>query len=683
MSIFSAKIVVICVLLVVVALLIIKRKRLLRLIDFALSKSVLYQLILLFSATGIVFGLLLLIMWLIHGINGIELTGYDRILAFINPGTYYADATGDFDKIWAIVIGVFGIVFLSGLLISVFSNILERRVDKVKNGQVCYSFQNHILIIGYNRMSLGLTKQLSEKYPNSEIIIQTIQEVPKIRHDLFSHLTAAKEKKITFVSGNRNSTEDLEKLHINKCKEVFLLGENNEYDHDSLNIDCLKKIRFILENKMAAHGKRCNVLFEYQYTYAIFQQQYLTKTVEPWIDFVPFNFHEIWAQKVLVDGRYVSPDHKSEIKYQWLDRDDVTIDSPKTVHLVVAGMSRMGVALAVQASHLCHFPNYIKDKSKKTRITFIDEKADVEINTLKGCYRHFLEEVTHTFEDVENPSKNESVCSDDYFTDIEWHFIKGRIEHPEIQAKIADWSRDENTILTIAICFSFPPLAISAGLYLPDVVYDNNIPVLVRQQTSSSILSMLGESTRYKHVKPFGMLDNAYDLNSADDLLPMMVKYVYDHTTAEATIDAFPSAKMKENWGKWDKDSNISALKWSNRYCANSIYVKQRLVNFNVGEALNEEQVSILAMLEHNRWVAEKLLLGFRAPTDAESKEIAADKEKKKLYRQKLIHDDIRAYHALTEDYAGNNTRMYDINIVKSLPYILQEYEKTLTISNF
>ena len=194
MNIFSAKFVVVCLLLVVFVFLLIYRKRTLRLIDYALSRSVLYQLFLLFSITGIVFGLLILIMWLIHGVNVIELTGYDRVLAFINPGTYYGGATGDFDKIWAIVIGLFGMVFLGGLLISVFSNILERRVDKVKNGQIYYSFKNHIVIIGYERMSLGLTKQLLEKYPDSEIIIQTIQEVPKVRHELFSHYKRCKRE---------------------------------------------------------------------------------------------------------------------------------------------------------------------------------------------------------------------------------------------------------------------------------------------------------------------------------------------------------------------------------------------------------------------------------------------------------------------------------------------------------
>lgn len=31
------------------------------------------------------------------------------------------------------------------------------------------------------------------------------------------------------------------KLYTTKAREVFLIGERNEHDHDSLNIDCLKR----------------------------------------------------------------------------------------------------------------------------------------------------------------------------------------------------------------------------------------------------------------------------------------------------------------------------------------------------------------------------------------------------------------------------------------------------------
>ena len=57
------------------------------------------------------------------------------------------------------------------------------------------------------------------------------------------------------------------------------------------------------------------------------------------------------------------------------------------------------------------------------------------------------------------------------------------------------------------------------GLYLPDDVYDENIPVFVRQETSSALLNMLNSKKKdeaihkYSHVFPFGMLDNCYDLD--------------------------------------------------------------------------------------------------------------------------------------------------------------------------
>ena len=108
------------------------------------------------------------------------------------------------------------------------------------------------------------------------------------------------------------------------------------------------------------------------------------------------------------------------------------------------------------------------------------------------------------------------------------------------------------------------------------------------------------------------MLDNPYDLNYADDVLPMMVKYAYDNVNGDTGITFFPMDKIKENWKKWKEDDNISALKWSNRYCANSISVKQRALKFIADEALNAQQLNLLAHMEHNRWVIEKLLMGYR-----------------------------------------------------------------------
>jgi hypothetical protein len=81
--------------------------------------------------------------------------------------------------------------------------------------------------------------------------------------------------------------------------------------------------------------------------------------------------------------------------------------------------------------------------------------------------------------------------------------------------------------------------------------------------------------------------------------------------------------------------------------------------------------------MEHNRWVMEKLLLGFRAPTAKEAARIGADK-KREYYKARLIHEDIKGYMELGEDDDSIDVKLYDINISRALPYMLRDYIKGL-----
>lgn len=64
----------------------------------------------------------------------------------------------------------------------------------------------------------------------------------------------------------------------------------------------------------------------------------------------------------------------------------------------------------------------------------------------------------------------------------------------------------QSKVLTIAVCLNYPPQSMAMGLYLPDDVYDENIPVFVRQETSSALLNMLNSKKKdeaihkYSHV---------------------------------------------------------------------------------------------------------------------------------------------------------------------------------------
>ncbi|MDL2322790.1 hypothetical protein LJC52_02275 [Bacteroidales bacterium OttesenSCG-928-A17] len=598
-------------------------------------------------------------------------------------------------------------ILMTGLLISVLSNLLERRIDNLKDGRVHYKFKDHFVIIGYDRMTISLIKQLAKENKGKDIVLQTIQNVPAVRHELFSYLNKDMEKNVIILSGNRNSKEDLGRLSLNNAKKLFIFGEMEEYDHDSLNIECLKKIRRILfrEEKKSAIKKffsirkqketeiPCHILFENQSTYAILQQQDLveflnddsqesrSETATIRLEFLPFNFQELWAQKIFVDQKYSCPDDETEnIKYLPLDREGINYDSEKTVHLVILGMSKMGIALGIEASHLCHFPNFIRNKKLKTKITFIDENADQEMNFLKGRYRHFFKEIDYSYEDSSNPANNKDNRKDvnikgdeEKYTDIEWQFIKGRIEEPAIQNKLEEFSR-ENTHLTVAICFNLPAAAIASGLYLPDEMYQEKIQILIKQDTPYSILSMLKTTNKYRNVKPFGMLDNSLDLSKTDDI-PIIIKYIYDLYYDEQR-QATEIPDIEELKRKWKSLKTVK--KWSNRYNANTIDIKQKSFNIQEDDDMNDNEVKLLAQVEHNRWNIEELLLGYRPTKEEERIEIGRSSVKKDSLKAQFIHNDICPFDKISDmDIEPGinrikNSKEYDLCISKAIPMIIK-----------
>lgn len=655
-----------------------------RVIDKALSKSHFSQAFILAFTIVFVFLLLVLLSTIFSPLKDGQFMArfWNALSHFFNPGSFNRDESGDIPNVWIVFINVFGMILMTGLLISVLSNLLERRVDNLKSGRIYYQFKDHFVIIGYDRMAISLIKQLAKKQTGKNIILQTVQDVPTVRHEVFSYLNKETEKYVLILNGNRNSKEDLEKLSLHRANALFVLGETEEYDHDSLNIECLKKINKILCEKSAEPEKPCHVLFENQSTYAILQQQDLMTFLDEHneackenearkLDFLPFNFQELWAQKVFVDNTYNCPDDESEnIHYLPLDRDGIDYDSDKTVHLVVIGMSKIGIALGVQASHLCHFPNFVRDPKLKTKITFIDENADREMHFLQGRYRRLLKEIDYSYEDIYDADKNFNNLNEPNtkdkttrFTDIEWHFIKGSIEEPGIQQKLVSYS-NENTCLTIALCLNLPAAAIASGLYLPEEVYKESIQILIRQDTPYSILSMLKPVPKYINVKPFGMLDNCLDLGKADNKRAKIVHYIYEYFFGEKTSGQIPqkSPTDKEYETCWRKLP--TAHKWSNIYHADMIHTKLRFID---KDKPIEEQIELIAEVEHNRWNTEKLIIGYRPTTKDEDDQLEAKTINKKTLKENFIHPDIKEYSHLSEDMK-NVDRM----ISKAIPLIRQ-----------
>ena len=102
---------------------------------------------------------------------------------------------------------------------------------------------------------------------------------------------------------------------------MFILGEANEYDRDSLNIDCVKRVAEICEQTKRKKPLCCHVLFEYQGTFSVFQVSDISQQIKQYIEFTPFNFYEIWARRVLVK---CSAESNGTIHYFPLDRGGIS-----------------------------------------------------------------------------------------------------------------------------------------------------------------------------------------------------------------------------------------------------------------------------------------------------------------------------------------------------------------------
>lgn len=615
-----------------------------------------------------------------------ELAGIDKdvpmgrllqlICLFIDPGNIVEVPPSL--RWFSLVVVVLGLILFCGLLISVISNMLERRVERFREGDIVYPLRNHIVIIGFDEMVPTLIQQICDDnhYENCHILIQSTLPAQEIRNKIHTELDANSEKRIVVLHAQRDSTEELVKLYTTKAREVFLIGDRNEHDHDSLNIDCLKKIVDIHKKCKDCPLIPFTVLFEYQTTFAAFQLTDLSAEWRKYIEFHPFNFYEGWAKKLLINRQY----GKGEgiIEYPPLDREAITYESNKHVHLVIIGMSRMGVAMGIEAAHLLHFPNFCRDKSKKSVITFIDENADREMNFFCGRYRHYFEISSTHYYDMSNGKKRRKYIhptrfegKDADFLDVEFEFIKGRAETPAIQNRIKEWVDDPNQVLTIAVCLNYPPQSMAMGLYLPDDVYDKNIPVFIRQETSSALLNMLNSQKKdedihkYSHVFPFGMLDNCYDLDKKSLREGQIINYIYDFKYQYGSVpQSCPSDKeLREMW------NNLSvSLQWSNLYSAYSIGPKLRSIGITDGYVkLSDDQISLLAEVEHNRWNIEKLLLGFRKPTADEETLINGSEEVAKQFKKKrFVHPDIRPYDELKE-----SSKEYDRCITAGIPLVV------------
>ena len=436
----------------------------------------------------------------------------------------------------------------------------------------------------------------------------------------------------------------------------------------------------------------CHLLLSDKVTLWLLQTLDLYAEIHKKFELYAFTMEDQWAKNVFCSLG-------NNATYPPLDREKIDANSNKTVHLVIAGFSDLGENLALHASLIAHFPNYVRDQALRTRITIVDKDLTARKDAFIQRYANLFEHSYYRCIDLKQRSLtqyHEPIyhASRENFVDVEWEFVDGDFYDPSLQRKLQLWADDKEQLLTLALCEANCNSNFDRAFALPKSLYQNGVTVLVATERSA-MLEKVHETEGYHNLYPIGMDDCGYDVRLP--LLQMAKRLNYFYTCSygqEGTPTDMPTEKVEAAW----RNLQTFSIRYSNIYNVMTVATKMRSLGHEEKDwdkffALTQEEIETLSAVEHNRWSVERLILGFRPPTDTEREEIRENieafimakktgKEKpeqdlKNVYKKKKIHYDLCSYRELREDKTGQNVRVYDYDLTACIPLIAQSFKET------
>lgn len=630
--------------------------------DRSFSRGVGKQIVWLLVIMLLMFGLLLALsslrVFYAPGAEGSRGRVWDVLFLLFDPGTLNDSLRSPF----ALIVALVGVTIFSGMLISVISNVLQRRVERYQAGETSYKFRNHRVVLGYNSSVPSLLRKIHREDPESTIVLMCDRDVMDIRDRIHACLETKErydvEDSLVVLNGMRNAVDDLGRLCMDKNpKEVYILGEENESAHDSISMECLEMLSKAMPEK---NRIKCHVQFDSKMMYSILQSVDIDAKIKEKFEFLPFNVNEIWAQKAFAtipEQTVKIGDVAQDWTYDSLDGAGIPANSKKHVHLVVVGMNDMGTTMAENAAHILHFPNFKEGVFDTcSHISFIDTCAkkkgrefrafhhtlfdlarwrSVNVNECLDEEHYWKDPMT----DADSLSPYKTLLGPVNFMDIQWEFIEAEIDDDNIVEYLRRHATCDDELLTIALCHDDSVWNTSAVLSFSEDIIQGTHQILVRSKESPAMVNLLRKRTGYDNVKPFGILSECLFDEVIHEEYGKIVNACYHDENGEISFDNIAESKEEIN-RKW---ANCTiAEKWSSIFSANMLYSKLRFLGLDTTEELESNTIALavktyeddLRRTEHNRWNTERILMGVRPLNSVKEKtewKLADDYKRKRM----------------------------------------------------
>lgn len=522
------------------------------------------------------------------------------IALYLDPGVF--DSYSERHTWFPLIITFVGIFVFTALLITVFTNVFSNISDSYRKGERRYKgLRGHTLILGANRMLIGMLTELKRDGSANDILVMTSSPVEELRDKVEAYFGDKKfMRRLTFYYDERNNEANLREACARSAKDIFIIGEDGEVDHDSVSISCCEKLEAVCKD--SPNPVHCFLVLDNQSSAEIYHYHTGKFSQDTQLQVDVVDIKEYVAEQTLL-----GQNGENQLS---IDGKGIKPDTEQYVHFIVAGMTPMAKAMALTAAHLCHFPNFdSKTGERKTVITFIDydirRKRDVFVSEHQNLF--MLSHYSDITFDVDGKMCVKAHTPDkEYgdFLDIAWEFVDADISSPEAKAYLTAAANDSKQNLAVAICQESQEDNMSAALHLPSPIYDRskNIPIYVHLWEQGDAITKANATGQFGHIYCFGTGTSA----DKDPLFKkrlecgQRVNYVYCvlYPGEREKIDS-----ITEEWYK-----TIESSKFSSIYSANSIPVKIR----SFGKDFSIVNSVSLCETEHRRWVFAELLLGFK-----------------------------------------------------------------------
>jgi RyR domain len=476
-------------------------------------------------------------------------------------------------------------------------------------------------------------KSLTIKFYKNHVIVTSLNEKSRfLVNDLLKN-----GRKVIVIAGIENSR----KLDVlEKAGAVIIEG-------DFANVNFLKTI--------SAHKAKYFVFVdddETNISNAIFTYQYLKEYGSPDMhslfthvsddvklkEFVELKFFEELMKKKPADTNceiriFSINERTSRTIFQKYPPDEGKIISCREddqIHTAVIGSGDLALSMILRLARTGHFANL-----KKIKISWFHEGEEI------------FEKLKHSYPQIDKI--------------IELHSYEGPL-HLFDSNKFEELNNSLEFCSVYVVCKD-DSLSTRILTLISNIDVKNPLKIILTLMNPDGILNRWYKATELGNIDlyKFNLIEESFTedsiISEKNDELAKLVHEFY--LPPEDKIDRKKSSHVE--WGKLSFDFKIQ-----NRAQADHIFVKTRAMNIDVDSSPKEEQVitiddkselfELLAETEHNRWMAQLYLNGWKYA------EVRDDSKK--------LHTDLKPYSDLSE-----GVKDWDRDAVRNIPKLIKLYE--------